>query len=79
MGLTHVSKPKGCFTFLVHLKIGNGMIPKIFAITRLCQQELDLFSVHQVAGFILFSPKKQIGELTTTLKDYTPRGKYPYL
>ena len=59
------------------------MIPIIFGIsgTKLTQDELDLFSVHQVAGFILFSrnveSKGQVIELTHTLKGLYPEREVP--
>jgi len=58
-------------------------VPVIFGIsgTKLLQEEIDLFSEHQVTGFILFSrnveSKKQIVELTTALKGLYPEREIP--
>lgn len=58
-------------------------VPIIFGIssTKLLQEEIDLFSEHKAAGFILFSrnveSKKQILELTTALKELYPERKIP--
>jgi len=59
------------------------MIPIIFGIsgTKLTQEELDLFKVHQVAGFILFSrnveSRGQVIELTNMLKGLYSEREVP--
>ena len=58
-------------------------VPISFGIssTKLTKEEIDLFSEHKAAGFILFSrnieSKKQLLELTSVLKGLYPERKIP--